>query len=391
MKSIHRNPALLVASGGLRFALFPIPVITLFWRDHIGLSLTDIMVLQAIFGVSVVAFEFPTGYVADRIGYRQSLLAGGFFWVIGWTLYALATTFPGVVLAEVVLGIGMAFISGADSALLFVSLEAGGKATHYRQWEGRVRAASQASEALSSSVGGWMYTIAPRLPFWMQVPTALAGLCAIGALSEGKRRPSPGRISHLAHAWHIVRHALIHHARLRTAIALSVTLGISTFIGVWLIQPWMQQRGIPAGWFGPIWAMAHLWLAAVSLLSFRVADRWGLRPTLLACCVIAAASYLGLAFTSSTFGVLFYLGLMTVRGLQNPLLASVLQADAPDEDRASVLSLNALLFRLAAVFILPPVGAAGDNLGLNPVLALVGVLSLVAALAAWIGFSRAHR
>jgi MFS family permease len=388
--STHRNPPLLVAAAGLRFALYPIPIITLFWKDHIGLSLTEIMGLQAIFGASVVVFEFPTGYVADRMGYRRSLLAGGLFWVTGWMLYALATTFSAVVLAEVLLGIGMAFVSGADSALLFVSLEARGEAARYRQWEGRVRAASQASEALSASLGGWMYTIAPRLPFWMEVPTALVGLGAIGATSEVKRRPSMGRISHLAHAWHIVRHALIHHARLRTAMVLSVTLGISTYIGVWLIQPWMQQRGIPIGWFGPIWALAHLWLAAVSLLSARLADRLGLRPTLLACCVIAGTSYLGLAMSSSAAGVFFYLGLMTVRGLQGPLLASVLQADAPDEDRASVLSLNALLFRLAGVFVLPPVGAAGDSFGLNPVLGLVGALSLISAVAAWIWFSRAH-
>jgi hypothetical protein len=47
-----------------------------------------------------------------------------------------ATTFSGVVLAEVILGIGIAFISGSDSALLFVSLEARGEAnqrcSHFR-------------------------------------------------------------------------------------------------------------------------------------------------------------------------------------------------------------------------------------------------------------------
>jgi hypothetical protein len=324
------------------------------------------------------------------MGYRRSLLAGGFFWVVGWTVYALATTFPAVIASEILLGIGMAFISGADSALLYISLEARGDAARYNRWEGRVRAASQASEALSASLGGWMYTVAPRFPFWMQVPAALAGLGVIGAMREVKERQSMGRISHLAHAWQIVRHALVHHARLRTAMALSVTLGMSTYIGVWLIQPWMQQRNIAVGWFGPIWAVAHLWLAATSLFAARVAENIGLRATLLICCLIAGTSYIGLALTSSPFGALFYLGVMTVRGLQGPLLAAVLQADAPAGDRASVLSLNTLLFRLAGVIVLPPVGAAGDSFGLDSVLVLVGGLSLVTAITAWIAFSRAH-
>jgi hypothetical protein len=66
------------------------------------------------------------------------------------------------------------------------------------------------------------------------------------------------------------------------------------------------------------------------------------------------------------------------------------QRKAPPEDRASVLSLNALLFRLSGVLILPPVGAVGDSLGLNWVLGLVGITSLICAISAWRAFSRAH-
>jgi hypothetical protein len=125
-------------------------------------------------------------------------------------------------------------------------------------------------------------------------------------------------------------------------------------------------------------------------MSAWVARAFGLAPVLLACCIIGSASYFGLAFSSSPWGVIFYPGFMTVRGLQGPLLAAVLQADAPAEDRASVLSLNALVFRVAAVVVLPPVGALGDSLGVESVLGLLGVAPLVAALAAWAAFARAH-
>jgi predicted MFS family arabinose efflux permease len=102
-------------------------------------------------------------------------------------------------------------------------------------------------------------------------------------------------------------------------------------------------------------------------------------------------SYAALAFGQSPLMVVFYLGFMTVRGLQGPLLASVLQADAPPEDRASVLSLNALLFRLAAVVVLPPIGMLADHLGLEAALGVLAAASAGAAVAAWAAFSRAHR
>jgi hypothetical protein len=257
-------------------------------------------------------------------------------------------------------------------------------------WEGRLRAAAQTSEAISSAVGGWLYSVAPRLPLWLQVPVAVAGFGVVAGMREVPLATSGERIRHLARAWHIVRYALVHHARLRTAMALSVALGTTTYVAVWLIQPWMQNRSISPAWFGPLWAAAHLWLATVSLASAGVTRAAGVKPALLACCVVGAMSYWGLALSSSLSAVVFYLGFMTVRGLHGPILAAVLQDDAPSEDRASLLSLNTLLFRLAAVIVLPPIGALADRWGIEPVLGLMGIFSLTTTLAAWFAFSRAH-
>jgi hypothetical protein len=121
-----------------------------------------------------------------------------------------------------------------------------------------------------------------------------------------------------------------------------------------------------------------------------MAVAFGAAPVLLACALIAGASYFALGFAASPLAVVFYLGFMTVRGLQGPILAGVLQADAPPEDRASILSLNMLLFRLAAVVALPPVGALADRIGIEPTLVVLSCVSLTVALAAWAAFARAH-
>lgn len=385
---MRRTPRLLVAFHGLQFVLFPIPIVTLFWKDQIGLSLTDIMVLQAIFGLSSVVLEFPSGYFADRIGHRAAMLAGAALWVVGWMLYASASSFTGVMAAEIVLGAGHAFISGADAALLYASLAAAGDTALYPRWEGRVRAAGQVSEAASAAVGGWLYALAPRLPFWLQVPIAVAGIATVAAMRE-PRSAASARTGHATHMARILRGAL-GHRRLRTAIALSVTLGLSTFVMVWLIQPWMQRRGIPPEWFGPIWAAAHVWLAGVSLASARVADAVGRSATLVACAALAVAGYVALATLDAAWAVVFYLCFMTTRGLQGPILVSVIQADAPDEDRASVLSLNALCFRLAFVGCGPAVGALADRIGLEPALGVLAVAVALVSAGVLAAFTRAH-
>jgi MFS family permease len=53
--------------------LFSIPIITLYWGRN-GLDLQDIFWLQAIFALSVVVFEIPTGAIGDRLGRKKTLL-----------------------------------------------------------------------------------------------------------------------------------------------------------------------------------------------------------------------------------------------------------------------------------------------------------------------------
>ncbi len=388
--SLTSNPRLLVTLSGLHFTLFAIPVITLFWKDQIGMSVTDIMVLQAVFGVAIVLLEFPSGYLADRVGYRASLLVGAILAIIGWIAYARGESFAAIVVAESILGAASAFISGADRALLWVSLEAADRKDEYLRWDGRVRAAAQTSEAASAAVGGWLYALHPRLPLWMQVPAAAMALATVIALAEVPR-PKATDGSHLRRAVHVLRFSLWRHRRLPATLGLAVTLGLSSFVMVWLIQPYMQARSVPVVWFGPFWAGAHLWLAGVSLVSARVREIFGVRGALLVCWLLIPLGYAGLAASASWWGAGFYLCFMTLRGLQGPIVASVIQEDAPPEDRAAVLSLAALLFRLAFVVTGPALGALVDRAGMETALIVAGAGFSVASLAALAAFSRAHR
>jgi MFS family permease len=377
-----RNVRLLIAFAAFQFILFPIPIITLFWKDQIGMSLADIMVLQAIFGLAVVLFEFPSGYVADRVGYRWSLLVSTALLMAGWLFYTRAESFWAVAVAETTLGAASAFMSGADRALLWVSLDGASRTAQYTRWDGRIRAVSQSAEALSAAAGGWLYAMGPRWPFWLQVPAAALALSTAALLHEAPRPRVAGGRSHTERAMHIIGFTLWHHRRLRAAMALSVALGLSTFVMIWLIQPYMQARGIPPAWFGPLWACAHVWLAGVSLASARVVGTLGVRPALLGCCLLVPLGYAGLSLSHAAWGIVFYLCFMTIRGLQGPILATVMQQDASPEDRASVLSIATLVFRLSFVVAGPPIGALVDRLRMETAL---GVLAVVLGVPAFLG------
>ncbi|MDA8414114.1 MAG: MFS transporter [Desulfobacteraceae bacterium] len=364
MKTARSNIRKLYAFSFLQMTLFPMAIITLFWKDHIGLSLTRILLLQGILSVVMVVMEYPSGYISDRIGYRVSLSLASLLGMAGWGIYTLATSFAHVMAAEILLGISLAFISGSDSALLYETLKENGKEQDYSRHQGRMSGYAQGGEALGAVFAGVLYAYAPALPFILQVGVWLLALLLTRSMVEPARvTTSPA--SHLAEALRSTRYAFVENKSLRYTILLNSVLGIASFYPVWLIQPYMQHAGVPLTWFGPVWSGANLTVAFFSLTSHRAAGYLGDRFMVLLFLVLIVVGYLGLGIVGGVWGFLFYYLLTTMRGLRGPMMLNLTQKECPSANRAGILSLQSLCFRLLFVCTGPLVGMLADRSGVE--------------------------
>ena len=59
MPDVSRNPRLLCIFHAMQMSLFPVAIVTPFWKHRIGMSMGEILLLQAIFGITVAA---PTNH-----------------------------------------------------------------------------------------------------------------------------------------------------------------------------------------------------------------------------------------------------------------------------------------------------------------------------------------
>ena len=344
----------------LKMMLFPMAIITLFWKDHIGLSLTEIMILQAVFSLASLCLEYPSGYISDRLGYRFSLNIAALFGIVGWGLYTLAGSFSGVLVAEILLGISYAFISGSDSALLFETLRQQDKEQHYTLYDGRMSGFAQTGEAVGAIGAGLLYAAFPLLPFITQILVWVVALMITLSLHEAPKAEQLER-SHLQEMIATWLLAWRDNRRIRATILLATCVGLASFYPVWLIQPYMQANNLPLAWFGPVWAGANLTVALFSFLSHRTAFFLGHRGMLVVAFVMILTGYLGLGLTPGIFSFLFYYLLTAMRGLQGPFLRHFLQKEGARKNRASLLSLKALTFRLGFVVTAPFIGFLADS------------------------------
>lgn len=84
-----------------------------------GLSILEITVFQGIINLSMMFAEIPTGIIADRIGKRNSLLLGNFSLLLYYILMIISNSFYLYIVAALIFGTGLTFISGTDQAYLY--------------------------------------------------------------------------------------------------------------------------------------------------------------------------------------------------------------------------------------------------------------------------------
>lgn len=242
----------------------------------------------------------------------------------------------------------------------------------------------QSGEACGAIFAGLLYAAAPVLPFLIQVVVWVLALLLTRTLVEPQRKlKSP--TSHFAEVWQSTSYALVENRRLRYTILLNLILGMASFYPVWLIQPYMQHGGVPLAWFGPIWAVANLSVALFALASYRSHLKMGDRRMVLLFILLVIAGYLGLGLVGGLWGFLFYYLLTCMRGLRAPMMLNHAQQEIPSANRAGILSLQSLVFRLSFVCTGPLVGMLADKVGVQQTFLLLSyAFALMLPPVAWL-------
>ena len=158
------------------------PVLILFYTAN-GLNSTQIFTIQAAFHLAVLLLEVPSGYLADVVGRRKTLVIGAIFFPLGLAVYAAGRSFAAFVLAEVILAVSVSMRSGCDSAMLFDSLRQLGRQGEYKRFEGKCALVARSGTAVSSLAGGLLADDLPAPAFpgqCRQRPVHAAGCAGAG-------------------------------------------------------------------------------------------------------------------------------------------------------------------------------------------------------------------
>lgn len=347
------------------------PIIVLFYQSN-GMTMQDIFILQAVYSVTLMALEIPTGYFADIAGRRTSILIGAILGFAGYLLYSISGGFWEFMLAETILGLGMSLVSGADSAMLYDSLLAVKRNDKYTRYEGKITSVGNFGEAFAGIIGGVLATITLRTPYFFQAGVAFMAIPAALFLREPPVH-GPIRKPALNDVLKIVYDVLHGNKKLFWNTMFSATTGVSTLTMAWFAQPYFSKIGLALSWFGIAWAFLNLSVGFAALYAWRIERRLGAPATVLIFTILLIGGYLGLALIDSMAGLLLLLLFYLARGLATPTLRNYINLITTSDIRATVLSVRNFVIRLLFAILGPLYGWLTDRWGLSTALLFAGI------------------
>lgn len=327
----------------------------------LGLSIFSIAM------VSSAVFEIPTGVFSDLIGRKYTTVLGGFFYMLGGIFYALGFNYWWLVAGAIFDGLGKAFYSGNNNALLYDSLNKSNRREELEKFMGFIGGAEQWALGIAGLFGGILaarYSF--KLVMWLSaIPLFLCFFTSWWLVEVENKIIGEGNIYlHLKNAFK----NFFSNKKLRL-------LSLNDVIGFGLSESAFQFRSVFVASIWPLWAIG----VAQMLSNVGAAIGFGLSGK-----ILKKYKAINILVFRNIYGKIVNIGSLVFPTVLSPALMtstsifygpgqvakqSLFQKEFSDKQRATMESLNSLFksvfFGIAAVGL----GFLADKFG--PRIALI--------------------
>lgn len=333
---------------------FYVPVGVAFLAEARNFGLDAIGTIMAVYLLTMLVAEIPTGYLGDRIGRRASLALGNALMTASLVAWAFLQTPLEYALVNVAWATGTTFRSGTASAWLYEYLDANDHGAEFAHISGRASTVRLVVSAGGAITAGALVTLDWSYPFLANAALAALGLPLLASLpAVGPTEPNGGDTFTVHAALRMLR---VQAARpdVRWFVAYAAVFYGLFQLALAFEQPAIRELGIPLTGLGVLYAAFKLVSAGAAATAGWFQDTIGTKAVF-----GLYAPVVGLAFAAVAVWPLALVPALFVTRAGNavtrPLRNQYLNDRLDDVGRATVLS--------GASMILSVVAATADVLG----------------------------
>ena len=372
-RTYKRNISLL---AGLEFtSYFGITSFWILFFIQNGLSLLQIGLLESIFHGTSLLCEIPSGMLADRFSYKTNLYLArlssigssililfgqGNFWIYAISMIINAWSYN--------------FDSGTSTAFLFDSAVEAGQKDRYLQISSFLSGVAEVTRTLGTVVAGFFIHGALAWTYYIAIGLSLLSILLIFLMKEPESKSDERNHLTLKRILEVVKQEWLEKPVLFYWMLIYQLVGTIMCMFYFYYQ---QKISDLASWQVSLIMLigSGFNLLAVYLAS-QIGKKWNSNqvfPILVALTGLA----LLLVGVKTPFAYLsVYLLTNALYAVYQPIYYNDLQAYLPSSVRATMLSINSMMFSLSMIVIFPLTGWFIDSCGFVAVFLVLGLITL---------------
>lgn len=341
----------------------------------IGLSLGEVSIVIAAYLLFYSIGQIPSGIFADRYGYKTSMIIGAFLFLGGTIFFAFSQGFYWFLIGNSLMGLGAAMKQGADSALLYEGLKSDDKENLFKKIAGKVDFHTNIFWVVTATIGGYLYSVNARLPFYAEIVLATIVIIIIFTIKEPKKEAKHFPV------WTQVKNSMnqaFNTPNFSKIFIYSALIGSIAVIAFQYLQPLYKSLEINVIYFGLIAAGTYVFRGIGAWFAEKVGKMFSIDKYLVLHATIFGLFLVLLQKTSSLFLVfpiiaVFYF----LRGLYAPTISTYINNKVDSSNRATILSVNSQLLAIFTSISLFITGFIASKYDLSTTFSAISISSIV--------------
>lgn len=339
---MKKNIYIMYAIALLQGMVFYSPIATLY-RQAQGVTVFQISVIESISLALSILLEIPWGIVADRIGFRKTMIFCSWLYFVSKIVFWKADGFGGFLAERVMLSVVLAGFSGVDSSILYLSCNGADSQKVFGIYNSAGMAGLLTAAAVFSVFVKDNYALAGFLTVVSYGLAALLslGLAEVNPAKSEQHQPEPFKAT--------FQNTLRNRTLLLFLIAGALLSEAHQTITVFLNQLQYERCGLNSSAMGFIYIIATI-LGMLGVYSSAVTRRAGVHRSYLLFCGLAVMSCLTLGLTKNAVpSIINILTLRISNTLFEPFQSELQNRQITTKNRATALSIHAMFTDCIAI------------------------------------------
>lgn len=338
------NIWLMYAIALLQGMVFYGPIATLY-RQSVGITIFQITIIESISLALCLLLELPWGIVADKIGYRKSMICCCGLYFLSKIVFWKAANFEAFLVERIILSIVISGLSGVDNSILYLSCDKDNSQKVFGIYNNLQTSGLLFASAVYSMIIKDNYRLAGFLTIISYGIAAIIAFCIIEVKDNHNKKELTGAKEFLK----LLRQILKNKILILFLVSVALFNETHQTITVFLNQIQYVKSGLTDASIGYIYIGVTL-VGLLGVFSVKLTQIFGKKLFVFALYGLAILACIILGVTANAWLSIIAIVIFRISfSLFQPLQMELQNKQVISQNRATELSINAVIINFVGI------------------------------------------